>query len=132
MSRLFGVPLPSLIGSSPLAIKDEEKRKRNGKRTIFETPSITPKLPVEPPDSLPLHEFLFGDAGETSRWQSRSKFRPLFTCGISGVSYSVAQVTKRFEALARTPAADLQWNVNGAHDEMDRVVAFYAVNKVRL
>jgi hypothetical protein len=91
----------------------------------------TVPLPFQPPDSIPIHDFLFGEAATKHGRYPPEKSKPPFTCGVTGKSYTVQEVSERFESLARALSSDLQWNAQYDGDEMDRVAAFYSLNTVR-
>ncbi|KAG9249429.1 uncharacterized protein F5Z01DRAFT_716005 [Emericellopsis atlantica] len=98
---------------------------------ILDPPATVAQLPFAPPDSVPIHDFLLGQVSEQYGRHPLEESRPPFICGITGTSYSVAQVEQRVEALARTLAADLQWGGSLDNvDEMDRVAAFFALNSI--
>ncbi|KAI6782248.1 4-coumarate--CoA ligase 3 [Emericellopsis cladophorae] len=98
---------------------------------ILGPPATVAQLPFTPPDSVPIHDFLLGQVSEQYGRHPLDDSLPPFICGITGTSYSVAQVEQRVEALARTLAADLQWGGSLDNvDEMDRVTAFFALNSI--
>lgn len=96
----------------------------------FKPPSFVPELPFTPPDTLPVHEFLFGEGDQYGRYPI-AKSKPPFTCGITGKSYSAIEVGKRIELLSRALASRLGWQVNSGH-ELDKVTCVYSVNTVNL
>lgn len=94
----------------------------------FTTPAYTARLPCEIPDSIPIHELLFGEGDKFGRYPLASSSSP-FTCGISGKSHSAANVAERIENLAAALAADLEFEVNNGRD-LDKVVALFSLNTV--
>lgn len=94
----------------------------------FTTPSYIHKLPFNPPDSVPIHEFLFTDGDKYGRYPIADS-RPPFTCGITGKSYSVAEVKNRIEWLSAALASELGFEVNGG-SEFDKVIGLFSVNTV--
>lgn len=96
----------------------------------FETPDNIPKLPFQPPDSIAIHEFLFGEEDKYGR-QPKASSKPPFTCGITGKAYSVAEVADRLDFLARALSEELGLKVNEGH-ELDKVIGFFCLNTVRL
>ncbi|KAL7962783.1 hypothetical protein V8C34DRAFT_301207 [Trichoderma compactum] len=94
----------------------------------FTTPSYIHKLPFNPPDSVPIHEFLFTDGDEYGRYPIADS-RPPFTCGITGKSYSVAEVKNRIEWLSAALASELGFEVNGG-SEFDQVIGLFSVNTI--
>ena len=59
-----------------------------------------------------------------------SRSQAPFTCGISGLEYSIVQVRDRVDKLARSLSKELGIAPN-AGTEWDKVVGIYAVNTVR-
>ncbi|KAL2864990.1 uncharacterized protein BJX67DRAFT_373465 [Aspergillus lucknowensis] len=93
----------------------------------FTSPAYAPPLPFGPPDTVSVPEFLFGD--EKYARCPRAKSKPPFTCGITGKSYSTAEVAERIEFLARALAAELGWPVNEGC-ELDKVVGIFSFNSI--
>ena len=94
---------------------------------VFTSPSWVPKLPFDPPDSIPISEFMLNE--EYGRHPLHHA-RPPFTCGLSGAEYSALEVRDRVEKLARGLANDLSWHPNKG-TEWDKVVAVFSLNTVR-
>lgn len=94
----------------------------------FATPSHIPQFPFEPPDTVPIHEFVFDNTGKWGRSPNPVRKAP-FTCGVTAKSYSAAEVIQRIEDLARGLAKELRWQVNEGH-EMEKMVAIFAINSV--
>ncbi|EOD47885.1 putative long-chain-fatty-acid- ligase protein [Neofusicoccum parvum UCRNP2] len=92
----------------------------------FTPPSYIPQLPFQPPDTVPIHDFLFSHEQKYGRHPIAAS-KPAFTCGTTGKSYSVAEVTQRIEHLARALSAELGWQVN-AGDPMDKVLGIFSLN----
>jgi hypothetical protein len=92
------------------------------------SPSHVPQLPFQPPDTLPIHEFLFNDGDNYGR-HSKFTSKPPFTCGSTGKAYSVSEVAERIEYLARALSRELGWSVNEG-DEMDKVIGIFSHNSV--
>ncbi|KND86884.1 4-coumarate--CoA ligase 3 [Tolypocladium ophioglossoides CBS 100239] len=97
----------------------------------FTSPSYIPKLPFSPPDSVPVHEFLFGreSSAKYGRRHSLSASKPPFVCGVTGQSYSAVEVSERIELLARGLASELEWQVNEA-DAFDKTLAVFSLNTI--
>lgn len=95
---------------------------------VFTTPSYIDKLPFQPPDSVPIHEFLFGEGDKYGRYPKASS-KPPFTCGVSGKAYSAEEVAQRIEFIARSLSSELDLKVNEG-SEMDKVIAVYTLNAV--
>ncbi|KAL0936928.1 phenylacetyl-ligase-like protein [Colletotrichum truncatum] len=94
----------------------------------FTHPDFVPPLAYDPPDTLTVHEFLFGDGDKYGR-HPKTKSRPPFTCGVTGKAYSAVEVAERVELLARALGSDLGWQVNEGH-EMDKVIGIYSLNTI--
>lgn len=82
---------------------------------------------IDPPDSIAIPEFVFGEDGVR---RPHSKSKNPFTCGISGKTYTTAEVIERQKLLARALAKRLGYDIREG-TEWDRVVALYSVNTVR-
>ena len=112
---------------------------------VFISPSWVPKLPGQfpicfqttdaranycfntaPPSNVPIHEFMLSD---TYRGVSASKSRNPFTCGISGKSYTYAEVSERVEYLSRALHKELGFFPNEG-TEWDKVIGIFALNTV--
>lgn len=94
----------------------------------FTTPSYIPKLPFDPPDSVPIHEFLFSDGDEYGRYPIADSLPP-FTCGITGKSHSAVDVKNRIEWLSAALASELGFDVNTG-SEFDKVIGLFSFNTV--
>lgn len=81
----------------------------------------------DPPDSIPIAEFMSNEA--YGRYPL-SKSRNPFTCGLTGRTYSTAQVLDRSECLARALAHRLKWTPNDG-TAWDKVVGIFSLNTVR-
>jgi hypothetical protein len=93
---------------------------------VFLPPPWVPKLQLEPPDSIPVSDFILDDKyGRLPLNESR----PFFTCGISGQSYTPLQVKERVEFLARGLADELGWSPNDG-TEWDKVIGVFSANTV--
>lgn len=86
------------------------------------------RLPTDPPDSITIPEFIFSEKyGRKPLSRSRSPY----TCGITGKSYTTAEVEDREKLLARALAKRLGYDLNEG-TEWDRVIALYSLNTVRV
>ncbi|CVK99300.1 probable phenylacetyl-CoA ligase [Fusarium mangiferae] len=93
---------------------------------VFTPPSWVPSLPIDPPDSISLHEFMTSEAyGRLPIAKSRN---PL-TCGITGKTYSVIEAHQRADFLARALAKRLDFSPNEGV-EWDKVVSIFSVNTI--
>lgn len=83
---------------------------------------------MDPPDSIPISDFMLDE--KWGRYPMRHS-RPPFTCGLSGLEYSVFEVRDRVNALARALSKELGWKPNEG-TEWDKVIAIFSLNTVRL
>ncbi|KAH8746589.1 hypothetical protein F5883DRAFT_700334 [Diaporthe sp. PMI_573] len=90
---------------------------------VFSPPSWVPQLPIDPPDSISVAEFMSNDAYGRS---SVAKARSPFVCGLTGKSYAAAEVVDRENYLARAIAKRL--GLDHAGSEWDRVVTLFSLN----
>lgn len=92
----------------------------------FTSPDWVPKLPFDPPDSIPISEFMLNE--KHGRY-SLEHSKPPFTCGLTGIEYSALEVRDRVEFLARSIAKELAWAPNEG-TEWDKVVGVFSLNTV--
>lgn len=90
----------------------------------FLPPSWVPKLPFDPPDSIPICDFILDE--NYGRHPLGYSFAP-FTCGLTGKSYSSLEVKERVDFLARGLAKELGFHPNKG-SEWDKVIAVFSVN----
>ncbi|KAF2728759.1 phenylacetyl-CoA ligase-like protein [Polyplosphaeria fusca] len=90
----------------------------------FYPPSWVPKLPFDPPDSIPICDFMLE---ETWGRHPLGYSRPPFTCGLSGKAYSSLEVRERVDYLARALSKELGWSPNSG-SEWDKVIGVFSVN----
>ena len=93
---------------------------------VFYPPAWVPELPFDPPDSIPLNEFMLNE--QYGRYPL-SKSNPPFTCGLTGAEYSALEVRDRVDNLARALSKELSWKVNEG-TEWDKVAGIFSVNTV--
>ncbi|CAF3581295.1 hypothetical protein FGSG_05761 [Fusarium graminearum PH-1] len=93
---------------------------------VFTSPDWVPKLPIDPPDSIPIAEFM---KNEKYGRCPIAKSRHPFTCGITKRSYSAPQVFERSEFVARALAKRLQWQPNEG-TPWDKVLAVFSLNTI--
>ncbi|KAF5020428.1 hypothetical protein F66182_7555 [Fusarium sp. NRRL 66182] len=91
---------------------------------VFLPPPSTPQLPFDPPDSISIPEFFYG---ESYNRKPISRSRNPFTCGISGKTYTTSEVFQRQTLVARALAKRLGYD---AHDgtEWDRILCLFSLN----
>ncbi|TVY80572.1 Acyl-CoA ligase easD [Lachnellula suecica] len=93
---------------------------------VFTPPSWVPKLPHDPPDSIPISEFMLDE--KHGRCALKSSRNP-FTCGISGKTYTAAEQVDRVELLARALAKEFGWGPNEG-TEWDKVIGIFSFNTI--
>ena len=95
-------------------------------KMVFTAPSWCPQLPFDPPDSIPICDFVFDEHyGRHPLGYSKSPF----TCGLSGKTYSALEVKERVDYLARGLAKELGFKPNEG-TEWDKVIAVFSLNTV--
>ncbi|KAM0800461.1 phenylacetyl-CoA ligase-like protein [Usnea florida] len=93
---------------------------------VFLPPQWVPKLPSDPPDSIPISEFMLNE--QYGRCPLSHALQP-FTCGLTGFGYSALEVRDRVDKLARALSKELGWTPNeGA--EWDKVIGIFSVNTI--
>jgi hypothetical protein len=97
---------------------------------IFTSPTYIPGLKSPPPDSVPIHEFLFGQHAESYGRYPIEESQAPFTCSLTGLSYSAAEVRDRIELIATALAHRLKWSI-GDGNELGKVISIYSENTVR-
>ncbi|KAF2200774.1 acetyl-CoA synthetase-like protein [Delitschia confertaspora ATCC 74209] len=90
----------------------------------FHAPSWVPALPMNPPDSIPISDFMFDE--NFGRYPLGYSKAP-FTCGLTGKTYSALEVKERIDYLARGLAKEFGWHPNKG-SEWDKVIAVFSVN----
>ncbi|KAI1427374.1 hypothetical protein F5Y12DRAFT_783283 [Xylaria sp. FL1777] len=93
---------------------------------VFTPPAWVPQLPFDPPDSIPLHEFV---GNERYGRQPFGRSRNPFTCGLTGKTYTHAEFRERLELLARSLSKRLGWQPN-EDTPWDKVIGLYSLNTV--
>ncbi|KAF5665123.1 phenylacetyl ligase [Fusarium circinatum] len=94
---------------------------------VFESPAWARALPPVPlPDSITVEEFMYSEKhGRKSLKLSRNPY----TCGLTGQTYTVAEVRERVDSMARAIAKRLDWSVaNGT--EWDKVACVFSWNTI--
>lgn len=91
----------------------------------FYAPSWVPKLPPVP-DTVSIADFVLEDE---NRKVPMNKSRNFFTDGMSGKTYSPAEVKERVHLLARALGKEFGWAPNKG-TEWDKVVGVFSVNTV--
>lgn len=93
---------------------------------VFTPPAWVPKMPFDPPDSIPICDFMLDE-----RYGRRplEDSRPPFTCGLTGFGYTALQLKVRVDKLARALSKELGWQPNKG-SEWDKVAGVFSVNTV--
>lgn len=85
-----------------------------------------PKLPIDPPDTISIPDFMLSDQpGRHPMVDSRN----MFTCGLSGKTYTVDETIKRTDHIARGLQKELGWQSNRG-TEWDKIAGIFAVNTI--
>ncbi|KAF1945618.1 acetyl-CoA synthetase-like protein [Clathrospora elynae] len=90
----------------------------------FHAPSWAPELPFDPPDSIPICDFMLDE--HYGRHPLGYSHNP-FTCGLTGKTYTSLEVRERVDYLARGLAKELVFQPNQG-TEWDKVIAVFSVN----
>ncbi|GFF28538.1 4-coumarate--CoA ligase-like 7 [Aspergillus udagawae] len=89
-------------------------------------PSATAGELAPIPDNIPISEFMLSEKyGRHPLGQSRDPY----TCGLTGKSYSVSQVSERVDHLSRALAKELNWAPNSG-TEWDKTLAIFSLNTI--
>jgi hypothetical protein len=95
---------------------------------VFESPAWARALPPVPlPDSITVEEFMYSEKhGRKPLKDSRNPY----TCGLTGQTYTVAEVRERVDSMAKAIAKRLDWSVADG-TEWDKVACVFSWNTVR-
>ncbi|KAL8762842.1 MAG: hypothetical protein Q9184_001228 [Pyrenodesmia sp. 2 TL-2023] len=93
---------------------------------VFTAPPWVPDLPFDPPDSVPLCDFMLD---EKYGRRALNDSRPPFTCGLTGIEYSATEVKHRVNKLSRALSKELGWRPNRG-TEWDKVAGVFSVNTI--
>lgn len=93
---------------------------------VFLPPQWVPELPSDPPDSIPISEFMLNE--QYGRYPLHHARQP-FTCGLTGFGYSALEVRDRVDKLARALSKELGWRPNEG-TEWDKVIGIFSVNTI--
>ncbi|KAJ2990375.1 hypothetical protein NUW58_g2983 [Xylaria curta] len=93
---------------------------------VFTPPAWVPQLPFDPPDSIPLHEFIGSERyGRLPLNRSQNPF----TCGLTGKTYTHAEMRERHELLARSLSKRMGWRPN-EDTPWDKVIGLFSLNTI--
>ncbi|KAM5472439.1 hypothetical protein MauCBS54593_003030 [Microsporum audouinii] len=92
---------------------------------VFYPPASAGKLP-QVPDSIPICDFMLDEKNGRMPFASS---RDPFVCGLTGRTYSIAQVVERVDVLSRALAKEFGWHPNQG-SEWDKVVGIYSFNSI--
>lgn len=94
---------------------------------VFVPPPWVPDLEFDPPDSIPISEFMLDENyGRHPLGYSKDPF----ICGLTGRSYSALDVKDRVQCLRRSLAKEFGWKPNEG-TEFDKVIGVFSLNTVR-
>ncbi|KAF2103764.1 phenylacetyl-CoA ligase [Rhizodiscina lignyota] len=94
---------------------------------VFHPPSWVPKLDFDIiPDNVPICDLILSE--KHGRY-SFAKSRNPFTCGLSGKTYTYAEVQDRVQFLARGLGQEMGWKPNEG-SEWDKVVGIFSLNTI--
>ncbi|KAK1758515.1 hypothetical protein QBC47DRAFT_374924 [Echria macrotheca] len=93
---------------------------------VFYPPPWVPKLPFDPPDSVPVGEFMRSEIyGRCPIAKSRNPF----TCGLTGKTYTTAESYNRSDLIAQALAKIMGWEPN-VDLAWDKVIAVFSFNTI--
>ncbi|KAK2001108.1 AMP-binding enzyme [Colletotrichum falcatum] len=93
---------------------------------VFTSPKWVPQLPIDPPDSITIAEFMSNE--QYGRYPLVDAKNP-YTCGLSGKSYTASEVKQRTDLLARALSKKLDFAPNEG-TEWEKVVALFSLNTI--
>ncbi|KAH8659630.1 hypothetical protein BGZ61DRAFT_465245 [Ilyonectria robusta] len=93
---------------------------------VFTPSESLPKLPHDPPDSITIAEFVNNE--KYGRYPVARARNP-FTCGITGKTYTMAEVLQREDFMARAIGKRLGYDICDG-TEWDRVVGLFSLNTI--
>ncbi|KAF4430511.1 phenylacetyl- ligase [Fusarium acutatum] len=93
---------------------------------VFYPPSWVPDLPIDPPDSVSVAEFISSE--ECGRYPI-AKARHPYTCGLTGKTRTAEEVIRREDFLARGIGEALQLDSQSG-SEWDRVCVIFSLNTI--
>ncbi|MCJ1451998.1 hypothetical protein MMC28_002338 [Mycoblastus sanguinarius] len=93
---------------------------------VFTTPQWAPEMPLDPPDSIPICEFMMN---EKYGRHPLHHAKPPFTCGLTGFEYSALEVRDRVDKLSRGLSKELGWMPNQG-TEWDKVIGVFSLNTI--
>ncbi|KAL9077442.1 MAG: hypothetical protein Q9161_000287 [Pseudevernia consocians] len=93
---------------------------------VFFPPSWVPELASDPPDSIPISDFMLDE--RYGRYPLHLARQP-FTCGLTGFGYSALEVRDRVNKLAKALSKELGWRPNEG-TEWDKVIGVFSVNTI--
>ncbi len=127
----FGSPLSTLLDTQQLSLSLRNRRHsiylQAKVNMVFKTPIWMPQLSMDPPDSIPISDFMLDE-----KWGRHPihHSQPPLTCGLTGAGCTMAEVKGRVNALARGISQDLGWKPNQG-TEWEKVICVFSANTVR-
>ena len=82
---------------------------------VFYPPSDDPKLPFDPPDNIPIHDFLFDEQYDR---HPINKSSPAFVDGLTEESYTPQETRDRVECLARSLQKRWNWSIDALPNKL--------------
>lgn len=99
---------------------------------IHTPPSFIQDMALQPPDTVPLHEWLWGAddaAHERHGRHALSTAKSPFICGLTGEERTARDVQAQIETLAAALGKELGMEVNEGND-LDKVIGVFSLNTV--
>ena len=93
---------------------------------VFLSPSCVPALPFDPPDDVPLTDFVFDERYGRAPFATSP---PLFVCGYSGKRRMPSEYKQRIEDAASGLSQVMGWTPNEGL-EWSKVACIFAPNTV--
>ncbi|EFQ26604.1 AMP-binding enzyme [Colletotrichum graminicola] len=93
---------------------------------VFTSPKWVPQLPIDPPDTITIAEFMSNE--KYGRYPIAEARNP-YTCGLSGKSYTASEVKQRTDYMARALSKKLDFAPNEG-TEWDKVIALFSLNTI--
>ncbi|KAK7409181.1 hypothetical protein QQX98_008674 [Neonectria punicea] len=93
---------------------------------VFTSPEWVPSIPFDIPDSITVGEFMRDE--QYGRYPLATAKNP-YTCGLTGKTFTAAEVVKRVDWIARGLAKRLAFDPQGG-TEWDKVVGIFSFNTI--
>ncbi|KAI0425277.1 hypothetical protein F5Y09DRAFT_109794 [Xylaria sp. FL1042] len=93
---------------------------------VFTPPAWVPQLPFDPPDSIPIHDFV---GNERYGRQPFDRSQNPFTCGLTGKTYTHAEFRERQDLVSRSLSKRMGWQPN-EDTPWDKAITLYSFNTI--